>query len=166
MSRFKGVSEQIVNDIRAGWRQLVREMGGVDRTSKVCGVTISQISVYGSLHGDSLPSLATVLAAETDLGQAHVTEALARATGHILVPIKPVVDGDLGALLARVGAETGDVFNRYALALAGDGKVGAEERREIACELQDLIQAATAALGHLQAQPAHVAARRETASVG
>ncbi|MFH5926425.1 phage regulatory CII family protein [Roseomonas xinghualingensis] len=165
MSRFKGVSEQIINDVRAGWRQIVREMGGVDRTSKVCSVAISQVSIYGSLQGDSLPSLATVLAAETDLGKAHVTEALARATGHILVPIKPLAQGDLSAHLARVGGETGEVFNRYAAALSNDGKVDAEERREIARELQDLIQAATAALGHLQVQPAQVVGTRETASV-
>lgn len=153
MGKFKGLPDRVVNDVRGGWRDLVALMGGVDRASRICAVSVSQVSIYGSLHGDSLPSLATVLAAEADVGKPLVTEALARATRHALVPIEPMAEGELAALLARVGAETGEVFGRYGAALADDGQVNAAEKLAIIRELQDLQRAVHAALGHLHAPP-------------
>ncbi len=166
MSRFKGVDEQVIRDLRTGWRQIVKDMGGVDATAKVAQTTISQVSIYGNPNGDSLPSLATVLAVEMDLGVgfAHVTEAMARATGHILVPDRALAPGDLAQLMAKVGKETGEVFARYALALS-DGTVCAEDRLAIIRELEDVIQASHHAIGNLRQglQPAP-APREESAA--
>jgi hypothetical protein len=164
MIHWKDVPQQVVKDLRSGWRQIVRDMGGVDACAKVAKTTISQVSIYGNPDGDSLPSLATVLAVEMDLGtgHAHFTEAMARATGHILVPVKAVTEGDLDTLLAKLGGETGDVFTRYAMARS-DGVVSAEARAALVCELEDVIQAAHCAIGHLR-QPPKAVARSEDAA--
>lgn len=165
MSRNKGVAEQVIRDIRAGWRALVRDMGGVDATSKVAQTTISQVSIYGNPNGDSLPSLATVLAVEMDLGVgfAHVTEAMARATDHVLVPVKPLSHGELATLLARLGAETGEVFARFAAAQA-DGRICAEDRAAMIREVEDVVQAGHCLLGHLRQPPQALAAAEERAA--
>lgn len=156
--RFKGVSEVVVNAIRGGWKDLVHDMGGVDRAERICGVTKGQISIYGAKHGDSLPSLCTVLAAELDTGFSHVTEAMAHANGFILVPAKELAEGDLATLMAKVGQEAGEVFARYAAALA-DGDVCAEDKLGIVRELEDVIQAAHRAIGNLRGKPVAVATR-------
>jgi hypothetical protein len=162
--RFKGVPEEVVNAIRGGWKDLVHEMGGVDRAEQVCGVSKGQISIYGAKHGDSLPSLCTILAAEIDTGMPLVSTAMANATRHTLIPMNPLAAGELAALLARVGAETGEVFARYGVALANGGQVDAAERQGIARELQDLLRVTHAALAHVQPGPTPLAPSESSAA--
>ena len=156
MSKFKGLPEVVVAGLRGGWRDLVQAMGGVDRASRVCTMSISQVSACGSPSGDCMPTLAAIYLAEKDAGRAFISEVLAAATGHILVPLEPMAEGELATLLSKVGAETGEVFARYGAALA-DGDVDAAERLAIVRELQDLNRATLRAIAHLQGGPAPVA---------
>ena len=164
MSKFKGLPDLVVNAMRGSWRDLVQAMGGVDRTSRICSMGISQVSACGSPSGDCMPTLAAIYLAEQDAGEPFISTVLASATNHILVPLKPVAEGELAELLSRVGAETGQVFARFAAALADDGAVDAAERQAIARELQELNRAALAALAHLHAGPAPVGPKQDAAA--
>lgn len=158
MSKFKGLPEVVVNAFRGSWRDLVQEMGGVDRTSRVCQMSIGQVSTAGREHGDCLPTIAAIYLAEQDAKKPYITSVLAGATGHHLIPHEPLAPGELAVLLAQIGAESGEVFGAYARALADDGLVDAEERAEIRRKLGDVKRAVLAAIAHCDAPPAPVGA--------
>jgi hypothetical protein len=150
MSKFNRLPDVVVAAIRGGWRDLRDAMGGTDRAARVCGVGISQVSTYGSEHGDSMPTLATVFLAERDTGKPYITSALASATGHILVPVEPVAKGELASLLCMVGGEVGEMFSTYGAALANDGVLDAGELAEVRRKAGDAKRAIYALISHLE----------------
>jgi hypothetical protein len=138
-------------------RELVERAGGLDAAGVCTRVKKSSLSNYANVHQpDAFVPVDVVARLEEIAGEPLLTRELARRAKCALVPIEPVTDGELSLLLARVGAESGAVFSAYAEAMSDDGRVDAPERADIARELSDLIRAATAALGHLQAPPASV----------
>jgi predicted transcriptional regulator len=139
-------------------RELVERAGGLDAAGVCTRVKKSSLSNYANVHlPETFVPVDVVARLEEIAGEPLVTRELARRARCALVPIEPVTEGELASLLARVGAESGAVFAAYADAVADDGRVDAPERAGIARELSDLVRAATAALGHLQASPAPVA---------
>jgi hypothetical protein len=138
-------------------RVLVERVGGLDAAAACTRVRRAQLGNYQNPQQDDAFMPVDVLARlELVAGEPLLTRELATRAGCALVPVEPVREGELAALLARVGAESGAVFTAYAEALSDNGRVDAQERSAIARELQDLIRAATAALGHLQSSPAPV----------
>lgn len=132
-------------------RVLVERVGGLEAAAACTRVRRAQLGNYQSPNADEAFMPVDVVARlEHVAGEPLITQYLANRAGYAIIPVEPVAEGELAALLARVGAESGAVFTAYAEAMAGDGKVDEAERAAIARELGDLIRAATMALGHLR----------------
>ncbi|MBP0493047.1 phage regulatory CII family protein [Pararoseomonas indoligenes] len=145
-------------------RALVERVGGLDAAAACTRVRRAQLSNYQSLNvDDAFVPVDVIWRLERIAGEPLITQELANRAGYTIVAVEPIAEGELAALLAKVGAESGHVFSAFAEAMADDGQVNAQERGEIARELQDLIRAASRALGHLQAPLAPVPAQVEQA---
>jgi hypothetical protein len=149
--------------LKSIFAHLLHRVGGLDAAATCTRVKRAQLGNYGNLNvADIFAPVDVVVTLEDLVGEPLLTQEMARRAGYAMVPVEPVAEGELAALLAKVGAESGAVFAAYGDALA-DGRVDAPERARIARELQDLIRAAHAALGILAPGPTPVPENRNAA---
>jgi len=135
--------------LKVASRLLLADMGKLEVAAMACRLGSSQLADCASAHHPerALP-IDVVLQLEQAAGTHPVTSALALLQGCLVVPIEARGTGDLGALLAKLGREVGDVFSASAAALA-DGRVTEAERATLARELAEMITAGQQALAAL-----------------
>lgn len=135
--------------LKAASRLLLGDFGKLEVAVMACRLGMSQLHACASANDPerTLP-IDVVAQLERAAGTHPVTAALALLQGCIVVPIAATGGGDLGALLAKLGREVGDVFSASAAALA-DGRVSEAERATLARELAELIAAGQQALAVL-----------------
>lgn len=133
------------------FRVLVAEAGGLDAAAACVRVGRSRLAEYYALDGDAFAPVDVVARLEAIVGRPLVTAELARRAGCALEPLGGGALGRIDVLLARVGAEVGQVNAAYAEALA-DGGLCAADRARLAREAAEARNALDALLGALQAE--------------
>jgi hypothetical protein len=82
-------------------------------------------------------------------GTPHITAALARAQGYVLVAIEsPRGRGELAVLMAEIGRDFGELFATASLALAHD-HLSEQERLDLTRELDNLRRVTGEAISFL-----------------
>lgn len=132
------------------FRCLVEEAGGLDAAATCVRVGRSRLAEYYALGGDAFAPVDVVARLEAIVGRPLVTAELARRAGCALEAMAAAAAGRIDVMLARVGAELGQVNAAYASALA-DGRVCPEDRARLAREANEARAALDALLGALQA---------------
>lgn len=130
------------------FRALVAEAGGLDAAAACVRVGRSRLAEYYALDGDAFAPIDVVARLEAIVGRPLVTAELARRAGCALEPLSGNGLGRIDVLLARVGAELGQVHAAYAAALA-DGGLCAADRARLAREAAEARNALDALLGAL-----------------
>ncbi|ODT50289.1 phage regulatory CII family protein [Devosia sp. 63-57] len=129
--------------LKAATRQLVTHAGGAVAASAVTRGGHQNIGRYGSAQpddGERFMPADVIADLESECGQPVLTRALAKLSGHLLVPEPSVVKSGtaLGAITARALKETSDVF----VALAegwGDGRLCAADAARVEGEIEEAI---------------------------
>lgn len=129
-------------------RTLIDAVGGLDAAAAATRVGKSQLGNYQSPHHEQFMPVDVVARLELLGGEPLITAELARRAGCRLVPVQAISGGQLGALLAHLGSEVGDMFATYATAWR-DGRISRDEMAAIQRDLQSLIRAASNADAHL-----------------
>lgn len=122
-------------------RRLVKAAGGLEAAASVTRVGKSTLGRYqdpGS--GDWMP-VDVVADLESESGQRFVTEALARQSGCLLLPLPAASAAapEMAQRLARLGQEIAEVFAASAAALA-DGRVEPAEAARMINEIDDAVR--------------------------
>ncbi|MFC0384360.1 phage regulatory CII family protein [Muricoccus vinaceus] len=145
--------------LKSLFQALCQRVGGLDAAAACTRVRRAQLGNYGNLNMPEIfAPVDVVLELQAITKDPIVTAEMARLQGYALVPVEAVAEGELAALLAKVGAESGAVFQEFAQALGNDGQVDSAERTAIARKLSDLLRVTHAALGYCHPRPAPVPA--------
>lgn len=129
------------------FRALVTEAGGLDAAEACVRVGRSRLAEYYHLHGNAFAPVDVVARLEAIVGRPLVTAELARRAGCALEALPAgAAAGRIDVLLARVGAEIGQVNAAYAEALA-DGGLCADDNARLAREVAEARNALDALLG-------------------
>ncbi|MGX9966086.1 phage regulatory CII family protein [Roseomonas sp. F4] len=129
-------------------RALIETVGGLDAAASASRVGRSQLAAYQSPHQPLFAPVDVVARLELLAGAPTMTAELARRAGYRLVLVEQMTGGQLGALLAKLGQEVGQVFAAYAAAWQ-DGQVTMAEKAAIQRELRALMSAASSADAYL-----------------
>lgn len=130
-----------VLEIKAAFRDLIKDAGGQDRAALIAGLTQSKISEAASVnHLDRGPRVDHVAALEAETQSPRITKLLAEFAGCELVPLGTAKAGDPHVHLARIIKESGDVTAHTSQALA-DGKISAKEAAALKREAREAIEA-------------------------
>jgi hypothetical protein len=148
--------------LKAHCRDLVAACGGPKRAAEITRGHASHISEsIAPHHGDRFLAIDQVMDLESECGLPAVTQFLAGAHGFDLVPrsgsaaaISPVQH------LSRLAKESGDVIQQMAEAVS-DGEVSRAERDQMLREMQQLIDAAHAAMADLKPGPRCLAVAKD-----
>ena len=129
--------------LKAASRALVATVGGAVAAAGVTRGDHQSVSRYGSAHPDNADRFMPidVLAdLESESEQPVLTRVLAEMSGYLLVPVPRAVGSGtaLGRVVAAALKETSQVFVRMADAL-GDGRLSADEAKEIAAEVNEAM---------------------------
>ncbi|NQU60397.1 MAG: hypothetical protein HQ512_04645 [Rhodospirillales bacterium] len=134
---------------------LINACGGPRRAAALpgCYVSASMLGKYMNADDpeDRNKTMASKLVAyfESHCGQPFVSAWTAAASDHVVVAL-PTADGiDLPQLVADMGKELGDVFQRAGAALA-DGKIDKAEAAALVDELHDVAKVAIAGITGLE----------------
>lgn len=121
----------------AAFRDLVKRCGGVETAGQQAHRDKAQLSRYGSPNVEAHAPVDVVARLELVAGPV-VTRALARLSGHVLVPLPPAEGHpEWSNYMARVTKETTDVLVGLAQALSGEleggeaGTITADESRAL-----------------------------------
>lgn len=126
------------NSLKTATKLVVADLGGGDAAATCTRVGKSQLSDYGNVSSDKFIPVDVVLDLERVGGVPHITAALARAQGYLLVPgSTPRARSELAVLMAEIGRDVGELFGTAALALS-HGKLTDAERQELLRELDNL----------------------------
>jgi hypothetical protein len=137
------------NAIKTAVKLVVADLGGIDAAASCTRVGRSQIAEYGVPGKDSFAPADVIMDLERVGGAAHITAALARAQGYMLVPMDmPRERGALASLMAEIGRDVGDLFGTAATALAHD-KLSEQERQDLLRELDTLRGVSAEAIAFL-----------------
>lgn len=132
------------------FRCLVEEAGGLDAAAACVRVGRSRLAEYYALDGDAFAPVDVVARLEAITGRPLITAELARRAGCALAPVAAANPLRIDVLLARIGAELGQVHAAYADAM-GDGGLCAQDRARLAREAADARNALDQLLGALLA---------------
>lgn len=129
--------------LKAASRALVATVGGAVAAAAVTRGDHQSVSRYGSAHPDNADRfmpIDVVADLESECEQPVLTRVLAEMSGFLLVPVPRAVGSGtaLGRVVAAALKETSQVFVRMADAL-GDGRLSADEAREIAAEVNEAM---------------------------
>jgi hypothetical protein len=120
-------SVSVYNAIKTAIKLVIADLGGLDAAATCTRVKRSQLGDYGSPGIESFMPADVIADLETVAGTPHVTAALARAQGFMLLPIE--FSGDhsaLSVLLATMGKDVGELFATAAAVLAHGTPTDAE----------------------------------------
>lgn len=132
--------------LKGATRLLIRDIGGLEPAAAIAGCSVGQMGRYQHVDSPDSITIDKVVALESAEGVfPHVTQAIAAACKHILVP-RPVIlgDGTWAAHLATTCKEAGDLLSGLGTALANDGKVSADEAERLLPEVDQALSAITA----------------------
>ncbi|WP_325395490.1 hypothetical protein [Acidocella sp.] len=142
------------NAMKTAMKLVIADLGGIDAAASCTRVGRSQIADYGVSGKDTFAPADVVMDLERVGGTPHVTAALARAQGYMLVPIDmPRERGVLASLMAEIGRDVGELFATAATALAHD-KLTDQERQDLLRELDTLRRVSSEAFAFLMCVPA------------
>lgn len=131
--------------LKAATRRLIAACGGQESAALIPGMPIQRhqsFSEAGSpAHPDRMLRIDVAALLEADCGLPLVTAALAKATGHVLVPLPAVLAmrSPLGRITARALKETSEVFATLGAAL-DDGVLSAVEGRHLDTQIDEAIE--------------------------
>lgn len=142
-------AEHVYAGLKAAFRRVVRDAGGIESAAMVTRVGKSNLSDYENVSRPFFAPVDVVLDLESDCREPHVTRQLAHAQGYALVPVRAEAsDPELAQRLAKLGEEVSQVFARGAAALSGG--VEPAEARALIPEVDDVLKAASQLRGALQ----------------
>lgn len=144
---------ELYNGLKTAWKQLVGDIGGIDAVAACTRTTRSLAGDFGSLNADRFAPIDVVLDAEAIAGRPHVTAALARAQGYMLLPLAPRHAGDLSRVLAELSSDVGRTFADAVAALAHPA-LSPDERATLIRDLDEVARVAAEARCLLQQPPA------------
>lgn len=129
--------------LKAAFRRLVEACGGQESAILIPGMPIQRhqaLSEYGKIDHPGQARIDVIALMEADCGKPLVTELLARATHHVLVPLPAVVGSHnpLGRVTGAAMKETSEVFAKLGQFL-DDGKLSATEGRKLDKEIDDAV---------------------------
>ena len=134
--------------IKAGFRRLTKAVGGQESAASITRVDYQRIGRYGRPHEGMFPPVDVIADLEADAGDPIVTRILAGLQGHILIPLPPAdADPAWVAHLGALGKEAGEAIARLSEALADDGKITADEVRDM--NLRDEVREAMEVLARI-----------------
>jgi len=126
--------------LKAGFRELVKLVGGQDYAARLLGVSQSRISENAAPHQpDCTARIHHIAALEAEAGVPVVTRILAELAGHELVPLGTFKTEDPHIHLARIIKDAGEVSIAISQALA-DGRISPAEARTLKQEAEEAIQ--------------------------
>lgn len=127
--------------LKAGFRELVKLVGGQDYAARLLGVSQSRISENAAPHQpDCTARIHHIAALEAEAGVPVVTRILAELAGHELVPLGTFKTEDPHIHLARIIKDAGEVSIAISQALA-DGRISPAEARTLKREAGGAIEA-------------------------
>lgn len=135
--------------LKGATRLLFRQIGSLDAVAEIAKVSHGHAGRYQHADTPDFITIERVVALESQEGVfPHVTQALAAASGHVLVP-RPTVHGDAkwNLHMAATAKEAGELLSVFASALQDDGTVSAAEAEKLIVE----VDQATSALAALRA---------------
>ncbi len=129
--------------LKAATRQLINHAGGPVAAASVTRGGHQNIGRYGSAQpddGERFMPADVIADLESECGQPVLSRALAKLSGHLLVPEPSVVHSGtaLGSVTARALKETSDVFVALGEGL-GDGRLSAADAARIEAEIEEAI---------------------------
>ena len=132
-------SEVEYNQIKTATKRVLADLGGADAAEPCTRVRRSQLFDYGNVFvPEKFVPADVIMDLEKVGGAPHITAALARAQGYMLVMIEtPPHGGALAALLAEIGRDVGELFATATTALT-HSELSAAERLDLLRELGDL----------------------------
>ncbi len=118
--------------LKAAFRRLTKAAGGQESAASVTRVDHQRIGRYGRAQEPMFAPVDVVADLEADVGEPHVTRMLADLQGCLLIP-KPPLQGDPEwiAHLGALGKEAGEALSCLSEALESDGKITADEVRDM-----------------------------------
>jgi len=131
--------------LKAATRRLIEACGGQESAVLIPGMPISRHQSFSEAGNAAQPDrfLRIDVAAlmEADCGRPLVTAELARATGHVLVPMPSIAAqrSPLGKITAQAMRETSEVFAGMGQALE-DGVLTAIEGAQLDREIDEAIE--------------------------
>lgn len=139
--------------LKAATRALIAQCGGLDAAAVQFGRGRSRIHGYGDRNAaDRWAPLDLIADLESYVGAPLITQALAAASNHTLVPLPQVAPCAADPIaLGRLARETGDVLSKLGSALA-DGRISRAEGTDIAREIDDAVGALLALRAGLGAE--------------
>lgn len=129
--------------LKAATRQLINAAGGAVAAAAVTRGGHQNIGRYGSAQpddGERFMPADVIADLESECGQPVMTRALAKLSGHLLVPEPRVVRSGtaLGSVTAKALKETSDVFVALGEGL-GDGRLCAADAARIEAEIEEAV---------------------------
>jgi hypothetical protein len=131
--------------LKAATRRLIEACGGQESAVLIPGMPIARHQSFSEAGSAAQPDrfLRIDVAAlmELDCGQPLVTAELARASGHVLVPLPRIAAqrSPLGRITAQALKETSDVFSRLGGFLE-DGTLTFAESTQLDKEIDEAIE--------------------------
>lgn len=130
--------------LKAATRRLVEACGGQESAALIPGMPISRHQSFSeagnAAHPDRFLRIDVAAMMEADCGLPLVTAEMAKATGHVLVPLPAVAatDTPLGRITAQAMKETSEVFVRLGDFL-DDGTLDSVEGSHLEREIDEAI---------------------------
>lgn len=142
------------NQIKTATKLVLKDLGGADAAETCTRVGRSQLFDYGNIGMDKFIPVDVALDLERVGGSPHITAALARMQGYMLVQIEvPRERGTLAVLIAEIGRDVGELFATAAGALTHD-KLTEAERQDLLRELDNLHRVTGEVMAFLSRVPA------------
>lgn len=131
--------------LKAAIRRLIKDCGGQESCVLVEGIGNARHQYFSEAGNPALPErllrLDQVALLEADCGEAHVTRELARASGHLLVPMPRAMAADVPhRALISIAKEHSELMSR-GLEACSDGRITAAERAELRANCRRVLEA-------------------------
>lgn len=130
-------------DLKRGTADLTVAYGSQSAAEALTGIRQQKLSDLGNPNTPDFIAVDTVYELESRTvgkpGWPHVTRTLCRLNGGVFVRLPDARDaqGDWLGLLGGLSAETGDIINGIATALADDRRIDVKEARKLRLEVAD-----------------------------
>lgn len=138
------------NAVKTAFKNLISDLGGIDAAASCTRIGRSQIANYGMAGNEQFVPVDVLMDLEHVGGFPHVTAALARTQGFVLVPVECSRNqGELSVLLATIGKDVGDLFATGAAVLA-HGKPTDVEREVLLREFDEIRRVSSESIAFLK----------------
>ena len=133
-----------VND--AAYRIAHQFPGGVPALAQRMGMSRNTLAHKVSLTTDTHKlALGEAVHMQEVANRFDILYAMAESLNHVCLPAPQMSEGEINTVLASVGAEVGDVFREVQRVL-GEGRVTPNERRKVAAQVAEAVQALCAVM--------------------